>query len=245
MRVYRDEGLVLRTHNLSEADRIITALTKENGKVRAVARGVRRTSSKIGSRLEPFMGFDAQLYRGKNLDTFTQVVSTSSYGSAISADYELFTVGTAMLELADQIVTEEGEPAVQQYLLLHGALHALAHRLHIPELIFDSYQLRALAIAGWAVSPYDCAHCGTAGPHSSFSVSQGGAVCSVCRPPGSVSAGPATFELLAALLAGQWEIADAAEARNRREVSGMVAAFAQFHLERSLRSLPMIERSTK
>ena len=245
MRVYRDEGLVLRTHNLSEADRIITALTKEHGKIRAVARGVRRTSSKIGSRLEPFMGFDAQLYRGKNLDTFTQVVTTSTYGSAISSDYELFTVGTAMLELVAQIVTEEGEPAVQQYLLLHGALHALATRQHLPELIFDSYQLRALAIAGWAVSPYDCAHCGAAGPHRAFSVPQGGAVCQNCRPPGSVTGEEATFELLAALLAGQCEIADVAEVRHRREVSGMVAAFAQFHLERSLRSLPLIERSSK
>ncbi len=63
MPTYRDEVVVLRTHKLGEADRILTLLSRRNGKIRAVAKGVRRTSSKFGSRLEPFMVADVQLFR--------------------------------------------------------------------------------------------------------------------------------------------------------------------------------------
>ena len=66
--LYRDEAIVLRTHKLGEADRIITLLTREHGRVRAVAKGVRRTTSKFGSRLEPFTHVDVQLAEGRNLD---------------------------------------------------------------------------------------------------------------------------------------------------------------------------------
>ena len=68
MPVYRDEAVVLRTHKLGEADRIVTLLTRRHGKVRAVAKGVRRTGSKFGARLEPFMVADLQLYEGRTLD---------------------------------------------------------------------------------------------------------------------------------------------------------------------------------
>ena len=63
---------MLRTHKLAEADRIVTLLTREHGRVRAVAKGVRRTTSKFGSRLEPFTHVDLMLAEGRNLDTVTQ-----------------------------------------------------------------------------------------------------------------------------------------------------------------------------
>ena len=66
--LYRDEAIVLRTHKLGEADRIITLLTRQHGRVRAVAKGVRRTTSRFGSRLEPFTHVDLQLAEGRNLD---------------------------------------------------------------------------------------------------------------------------------------------------------------------------------
>src|SRR5690625_5651353 len=73
VKLYRDEAIVLRTHKLGEADRIVTLLTRNYGQVRAVAKGVRRTSSKFGARLEPFSVIDVQLYAGRNLDVITQV----------------------------------------------------------------------------------------------------------------------------------------------------------------------------
>ncbi len=242
MSLYRDEAIVLRTHQLGEADRIVTLLTRERGKVRAVAKGVRRTSSRFGSRLEPFMVVDAQLYTGRNLDTVTQVETLGSYATSISTDYGRYTAGAAMLETAERLV-DEHEASVQQFLLLVGAVRALAEQAHAPGLVLDSYLLRALAVAGWAASFADCARCGREGPHAAFAASSGGAVCHSCRPPGSASPAPQTLALLSALQTGEWSVADASEDRHRREASGLVAAYSQFHLERGLRSLRLVERA--
>jgi DNA repair protein RecO (recombination protein O) len=240
--LYRDEAIVLRTQKLGEADRIVTLLTRHHGKVRAVGKGVRRTSSRFGSRLEPFMVIDAQLYTGRNLDIVTQVETLGPHGRAICADYALYTAGTAMLETAERLVEAEREPAVQQFVLLTAAVRALAERAHSPGLLLDSYLLRSLAVAGWAPTFTDCARCGAPGPHRAFAVGSGGAVCSACRPPGAASPAPETFALLAALITGEWVGADASQERHRKEASGLVAAFLQFHLERGLRSLRMVER---
>jgi len=240
--LYRDEAIVLRTHKLGEADRIVTLLSRTHGKVRAVGKGVRRTTSRFGSRLEPFMHVDLQLSTGRNLDIVTQAETLGAYGRSVCEDYTLYTAGTVMLETADRLVEAEREPAVQQYWLLVGAVRALSTREHAPGLVLDSYLLRALAIAGWAPSFEDCARCGEPGPHHAFAIAMGGAVCQRCRPPGAASPAPETFALLAALLAGDWSVADASAERHRGEANGVVAAYSQFHLERQLRSLPMVER---
>jgi DNA repair protein RecO (recombination protein O) len=241
--LYRDEAVILRAQRLGEADRIITLLTRHNGRVRAVAKGVRRTRSKFGARLEPFMMVDVQLYRGRSLDIVTQVETINPYGDRLASDYPRYTSGTAMLETAERLTDEEGDPAVQQYLLLVGGLRTLSDGSHDPSLVLDAYLLRALAVAGWAASLHDCARCGAPGPHRAFAVAAGGVVCPGCRPPGSASPAPATIALLAALLAGDWAVADASEVRHRREGSGIVAAYLQWHLERGIRALRLVERS--
>jgi DNA repair protein RecO (recombination protein O) len=242
MSLYRDEGVVLRTQKLGEADRIITVLTRHTGRVRAVAKGVRRTTSKFGARLEPFSHVDAQFYTGRSLDIVTQVETLAPYGERIAADYASYTAGTAMLETAERLTAQEKEPAVQQFLLLVGGLRALAGAEHDPSLVLDAFLLRSLAIAGYAASFVDCAVCGAPGPQRAFSVTTGGAVCAACRPPGSVMPAPETLQLLAALLTGDWALADASDPRQRREGSGIVAAYLQWHLEQGLRSLRHVER---
>ena len=137
MPVYRDEAVVLRTHKLGEADRIVTMLTKQHGKVRAVAKGVRRTTSKFGARLEPFMVADVQLYEGRSLDIVTQAESLGSYGAPITADYPSYTAASAMVETADKLTEAEG--SLQQYILLVGALRSLSRREHGASLTLDSY----------------------------------------------------------------------------------------------------------
>src|SRR3712207_3325708 len=122
---YRDEGVVLRTQKLGEADRIITLLTREHGRVRAVAKGVRRTTSRFGARLEPFSHVDLQFAEARTLDVITQAETLRSEERRVGADYGAYTAGTVMLETAERLVTEDGEPAVQQYLLLVGALRAI------------------------------------------------------------------------------------------------------------------------
>ena len=78
MPLYRDEGVVLRTQKLGEADRIITLLTRAHGRVRAVGKGVRRTRSKFGARLEPFSHVDLQFYEGRSLDVVEQAESITA-----------------------------------------------------------------------------------------------------------------------------------------------------------------------
>ncbi|MDO8308257.1 MAG: DNA repair protein RecO [Actinomycetota bacterium] len=244
MPLYRDEAIVLRAQKLGEADRIVTLLTRSHGRVRAVARGVRKTSSRIGARLEPFSHVDVQLYEGRSLDSVTQVESIAMHGAALSADYPLWTAGSAMLETAERLTPEEREPSVQQFALLVSGLRSLTARDHDASLILDAYLLRSLAVAGWAPSFDQCARCGADGPHRAFSISSGGMVCSTCRPPGSAAPSAATIALLGALLSGDWASADASQQRERREGSGMVAAYLQWHIERGLRSLPLVDRST-
>ena len=243
MPLYRDEGVVLRTQKLGEADRIVTMLTRQHGKVRAVAKGVRRTASKFGARLEPFMVADVQLYEGRSLDIVTQAESLGSYGADITGDYASYTAASVMVETADKITSDNG--SLQQYLLLVGALRALARRQHAPTLTLDSYLLRALSVAGWAPTFMDCAVTGAPGPHSAFVVQLGGVVCDAEAPPGAPRLDTATLGLLAALLSGDWDVAEAAGDGTRSQASGIVAAYTQFHLERSLRSLRHVDRTVQ
>ncbi|MDQ4084302.1 MAG: DNA repair protein RecO [Actinomycetota bacterium] len=243
MALYRDDAVVLRTQKLGEADRIVTLLSRRHGRVRAVAKGVRRTSSRFGSRVEPFMHVDVQLAEGRSLDVVTQVETLAPFGERICSDYRLYTTGTAMLETAERLVAEEHEPSVQQYLLLVGGLRVLARGERDPGLVLDSFLLRSLAIAGYAPTFADCAACGLPGPHRGFSPAHGGSLCAGCRVPGSASPAEETVVLLAALLAGDWTIAQQSSERHRREANGLVAAYLQWHLERGLRSLPYVDRS--
>jgi len=242
MPTYRDEGVVLRTHKLGEADRIVTLLTRDHGRIRAVAKGVRKTTSRFGARLEPFSHVDAQFYEGRNLDTVTQVESIANYGAELTGDYGRWTSAHAMVETAERLTDVEREPSTQQYLLLVGGLRSLSAREHDAGLILDAYLLRSLAVAGWSPSFDACARCGAAGPHRAFSISSGGSVCAECRVPGSATPAQETLELLGALLSGEWVIADASEPRTRREANGIVAAYLQWHIERGLRSLPLVDR---
>ena len=243
MSVYRDDGVVLRLHKLGEADRIVTLLTRRHGRVRAVAKGVRRTRSKFGARLEPFSHVDCQFYEGRSLDIVNQAESVTAYGGAIVRDYPRYTAGIAILETTERLTGEEKEPALRLFLLVLGALRALADGEHDPPLLLDAFLLRSMGMAGWAPALADCAVCGLPGPHRAYSVQAGGTVCSGCRPPGSALPAAATLNLLVALLTGDWATADASEPAVRKEGSGLVAAHLQWHLERQVRSLPYVERA--
>jgi len=242
MALYRDEAVVLRTQKLGEADRIITLLTRGNGRVRAVAKGVRRTSSRFGSRLEPFTHVDLQLAEGRSLDVVTQAETLSPYGSRIGSDYEKYTAGTVMLETAERLVVEERQPAVQQFLLLVGAMRAMSTDQRSPSQVLDSFLLRSLAVAGYAPSFAACARCGAQGPHRAFNPAAGGILCGECRTPGSASPALETVQLLGALLAGDWDVVEASDPRHRREATSLVAAYLAWHLERGLKSLAHLQR---
>ena len=247
MPTYRDEAVVLRTHKLGEADRIITVLSRRHGKVRAVARGVRRTSSNFGARLEPFSHVDLQFATGRTLDVITEAVTLHAWSEPLCTDYPRYTVGQVMLETADRLVSIENEPARPQFQLLSGALNALVGGTsdgpRPATMIMDAYLLRAVAVAGWAPSLSDCAKCGLAGPHEAFNPQAGGMVCRRCRPPASALPSPAVIGYLAALLTGDWPATRGVDEHTQRIASGLVSAFANWHLERGLRSLVHVDRA--
>ena len=241
MKLYRDEAIVLRTHDLGEADRIVTLMTRNHGKIRAVAKGVRRTKSRFGGRLEPFAMVDVQLHVGRTLDIVTEVATLNPYGLTIGRHYDLYTAASAIAEIADKITLDEAESDPQQYLLLLGALHALATNAHRPALIVDSYMLRAMALSGWALSLYECAVCSRTDDLEAFHVQAGGMVCSGCAPKASAHPSELVVELLGALVSGNWEIADHASPESIRVASSLATAYLQWHVERTIRSLRLME----
>lgn len=243
MRLYRDRAVVLRQHKLGEADRIVTLLTRDHGLVRAVAKGVRRTRSKFGARLEPFAHIDAQLYPGRNLDIVTQVVSIDAFATDIVNDYGRYTCGCAMLETAERLAGEERAPAPALHGLTVSALRAVADGRRSRDLLLDAYLLRAMGIAGWAPALSECARCATPGPHRAFHVGAGGSVCTHCRPAGSTTPPPGVLDLMSALHDGDWDFAENTPQSHRNYVSGLVAAHLQWHLERQLKTLPLVERT--
>jgi DNA repair protein RecO (recombination protein O) len=250
--LYRDDAVVLRVHKLGEADRIITLLTRQHGRIRAVGKGVRRTSSKFGARLEPGSHIDVQMYTrytpeqvpvgGRGLDRIEQTESLGAFGARIANDYPRWTAASVICETAERL-TEEGEPALRLYLLVVGALRALAESDHESPLVLDAFLIRAMAASGWEPALTECAKCGEPGPHAAFNVPAGGAVCENCRPPGSARPNRVSVALMVALLNGDWAVADASAAPERREASGLIAAHLQWHLERSLRALPYLDRT--
>ena len=242
-RLYRDDAVVLRVQKLGESDRIVTMFTRRHGRVRAVAKGVRRTMSRFGARLEPFGHVDVQWAEGRTLHVVSQVEGIDLLGRHFLDDYPRYTAASAIVETAERLTPEEQEPALRLYLLTLGALRSLGAAAHPTPLVLDAYLLRAMGVAGWAPALSACAVCGTAGPHRTFSVPAGGCVCADCRPPGAARPALATLTLLTALADGDWAVADASGAPSRREASGLVAAHLQWHLERRLRSLPLVERS--
>jgi len=235
---------------------------RRSGRVRAVAKGVRRTRSRFGARLEPFTHVDLLLYPGRSLDIITQAETVRPFGELLAGDYPRYTTGTAMLETAERFTPVEKEPALRQFLLLVGGLRALGEREHDPRLVLDAFLLRSLAVAGYAPALDECAVCGTRAPQSgpedpedasgrraapagfrAFSVSAGGLLCASCRGPGATHPAPPVIALMSALMSGDWQHADAAGQRHQVECSGLVAAYLQWHLEHSIRSLRHVEHA--
>ena len=227
---------------ISWAKPTASLLTRDRGKIRAVAKGVRRTKSKFGARLEPFSRVDLLVFEGKSLDIITQAESLNAYGQDLALDYSLWTAGQTMLETADRLTQEESISAESQYLLLVGALRTLVSGEHAAALVLDAFLLRSLSLAGYSPNLDACVICGIAGVQPFFHVATGGALCVEHRVPGSVAPRAESFALMQALISGDWESADQSQAWERNEVSGIVAAYVQWHLERGLRSLPLVDR---
>jgi DNA repair protein RecO (recombination protein O) len=232
--LYKEQGIVLGAVKLGEADKIVSILTQGEGKVRAVAKGIRRTTSRFGARLEPFTHVNLMLYRGRSLDTVTQAEILTPF-RPLRDDFALFSAGETMLEAVDK-VAEEHERNVRLFLLLLQGLRALESRPGDPAGVAEAF---APAFAA-------CAVCGDT-PVSRFSASQGGAVCEGCQDRDARRVGAATLAWLDGLVGGDLAAAgqDHVAAEVRGEARALLFGFSEYHFDRRIRSLPLLARAAR
>ena len=246
-RSYRDRGVVLRTHRLGETDRIVTLLLEGHGKVRAVAKGVRRPGSRIGARLEPFSHVDLELHQGRSLDVVRQVESIDT-NDELRADDRLHAAASVMVELADA-VSGEGQRDVPLLLQLRAGLAALVADPASASVFVDAFLLRAASVVGFPVLTGACARCRTPGPHDRLSVVGGGTLCSDCAGEGTRRVASEVVEAVRLLGEdGSWQALPllARERPAARATAGSYArAFVEHHLDRRLRSYDALERGSE
>jgi DNA repair protein RecO (recombination protein O) len=237
MALYRDVGIVLRSWKLGEADRIVSIFTRENGKIRAVAKGVRKSGSRFGARLEPACHVSLQLFKGKgDLDTITQVELVTRMAE-MRDDFETLMRASAMLEAVDH-ATPDRDPNVELFDMLVRALATLASRPS--PLVAPAFFLKLLSLEGLEPSVTCCVGCGSEGPLVSFDLRGGGAQCAECRSGVSISAD--ALDLLQQILGGRLGHAlAAAPGAATHEVDVLATRLLETHLERRIRSAGLVE----
>jgi DNA repair protein RecO (recombination protein O) len=238
MSLYHDQGVVLRTHKLGEADRIVTLLTKGHGKVRAVAKGVRKTKSRFGGRLEPTSHVRLLLYEGRELDIVTQAESIDHF-RPLRDDLDRLGQAVSMLEAADQLALER-EPNPRIYDMLVGALRTLA--AEGSPLVVPAFFLKLLALEGFRPQVESCLVCGDEEPLVAWAIEDGGLRCSAHRQGTAVS-GEAVV-VLQDILGGRLGAAlGQAQGPVVAEVDHLAVRALEHHIERRLRSVTALHRT--
>ncbi len=238
MSLYRDKAIVLRTYDLREADRIIVMMTESHGKVRAVAKGVRKTTSKFGARLEPLSHVDILLSTtGKDLDIVSQVELVSS-ARGFYTDLDRLTRGLAMLEAVDQLGMDR-EPTSHLYKMLAGALSWLNE--NDSSLVLAAFYFKLLVVEGVGAQVDICVGCGAGNEQLvAFDVFKGGGQCRECRTGTNLSF--QAFEIIRDIVSGRLnKVLAMPENFASREVSTLATHCMEHHLERKLRSVSVFE----
>lgn len=200
MGLYRCNGVVLRTHKLGESDRIITFVTDTRGKVRAVAKGVRKTKSRIGARLEPTTHVSLLLYEGRELDVVNQAEAVEHFKN-VRDDIDRLGRAAALLEAVDAVSQEcHDDPSL--YRMLVGALGAL-DRADSPTLV-PAFYWKLLTHEGYEPILDSCVRCQTElidlRMAAGFDAAAGGVTCRTCTMGQGV--GPEAMALLERVLNG-------------------------------------------
>lgn len=249
MPLYKTKGIVLRTIKLGEADKIVTVLSNTRGKVKAVAKGVRRTTSKFGGRLEPFTYLDLLLYEGRELDIITQAEIISSFRE-IREDFDKVGYGSAMLELVDRVALE-GERESKLFGLLLAALKALSGARDNLQSLLMAFDIKLMAISGYLPNLFSCVICGaTPGTKKiTFSCEWGGILCERCGVAdlNSLLISPSVADLLDRLLKTKMEDSPGVEMTKveRKQLSDAVQAHVNYHVQARLRSREYLSKSAR
>ncbi len=237
--LYRDVGVVLRTYKLGESDRIVVFMTADNGKVRAVAKGVRKTKSKFGARLEPMSHVRLLLYRGRELDIVSQAESVEPLAPLLSS-LDRASQAMAALEAVDQLGLER-EPNQRLYQMAVGVLRTIADRP--APLNVSAFYWKLLAAEGLEPHLGSCVRCGDSEPDTAmvaFDLNEGGTLCRSCRSGASIS--PAALAIMRDILGGRLNRALALEdSPATHEVSALATRALEHHIERRLKTVAMFE----
>ena len=235
MSQFRDRGVVLRTIRLGEADRIVTLMTERHGKVRAVAKGVRRTTSRFGSRLEPLSHVALLGWQGRgDLDTITQVEVVDTF-RVVREDLDRMSAGLSMLEVVDQI-GQERHANPQLYDMAVRAITALAE--HDSPMVAPAFYLKVLALEGSAPVLDRCVSCGEDDDELlvAFDLVEGGVLCRSCRRGRPLSADG--LDLMRRILGGGLSgVLAEPPSPATGEVSTLAVEAMESHLDRRLRSV--------
>jgi len=229
--LYRATGIVLRTYKVAEADRIAVLFTLEHGKIRTVVKGVRKTTARHGLRLEPLAHVALQLYRGRELDTVTQVQGVDAF-PGIRNDLDRLARAAVLLE-AVELSTPDREIDEGRYQLLLGALRTM-ERGDRP-LLVTGMLLKLLVLDGVVPQLDACTGCGRVDELVAVDPTAGGARCRACRSGMLLS--PRGFELARLILGGRLGAALNEDRSVHTEgLDRVVLSTVEQHLERRLRS---------
>lgn len=247
-RTYRDDAVVLRTQKLAETDRIVILLTRKHGVVHAVARGVRKSSSRIGARLEPLMFVDVSLRSGKQLHTVAQVETKRAYAAGIMMDFDAYAVALVLTELVEQLSNFESEAQSALFDLLAGALSVLSRKTRIPDDVLNAFLLRSMLLAGWGISMDRCAVCGESKDLRWFSF-EAGLLCEECaRASVATVSSPVhsrIVDYMRIVFEGRWDdLVFSPTSDISPRVRYLLIRYVQWQLERPLKSVSLIEKDS-
>ncbi len=236
MSLYRDVAIVLRTYKLGEADRIVVLMTRGRGKVRSVAKGVRRTTSKFGSRLEPGSYIQVQLHEGRGeLDIVTQAETVEPFRHT-REDLSRLSRASSLLEAVDQLAQDRGA-SPKLFDMLLGGLRTVESRN--PSMISAAFYLKLLATEGVAPELDACVECGEDGGPFSLALEAGGVRCGSCGGGRPVS-DDALNVGRAVLGGGLNAVLSLPEGAVTHEVESLATRALELHVERRLRSLRLL-----
>ncbi|MDR7419408.1 MAG: DNA repair protein RecO [Armatimonadota bacterium] len=243
MGLYKVEGIVLRRRNLGEADRLVTVLTRDRGRLTVVARGARRPHSRLGGRLEPATRFRALVAEGRSLDVISQVDVVNAR-AGLRRDLERMTAVSVLLEFADRSQADR-HPAPEVYRLLDAALDLVERG--ITDLAWLWFAARLLVLTGHRPSVARCVVCGGRLREALvWSVTLGGCAHAPCgaRDPRAAAMSQAAAALLVFLLdAGPSAVVRASPGGPETGLVGdLLRAYAEHCWETRFRSLVVWER---
>ncbi len=234
--------MVLRKVDYGEADRIFTLLTRQHGKVGAIAKGIRRSPRSLAATLELFSTVDVQLARGRNLDVVLQAVRLP--GPRVTADLERTAHAALITELADH-VTEERHPLDGIYELTVRGLEEVAQEPE-PRRATAYFMMAALDLLGYAPELTHCVACHQPLPEApaAFSPPAGGVVCATCMPPGAPVLPVRALKVLRVMASGSIGLYRRLrlEPPLLAEVENVLEAQLEYHLDRRLKSLRILRQ---